>query len=90
MYLFFHRQVCGIVFYRLRWDGCGLSLRVEKTRSEENTRKCRRIPSVQCTLYWAGFAKRFSIWYFHLSLHISVWAKKANIYATKLISCYSS
>src|SRR5215213_7043957 len=30
--------------------GRGFCLGAEKTRSEENARKCRRIPSVQCTL----------------------------------------
>ena len=33
-----------------RWGGRGLCLGAEKTRSQKNARKCRRIPSVQCTL----------------------------------------
>ena len=35
-----------------RWGGRGLCLGAGKTRSQKNARKCRRIPSVQCTLCW--------------------------------------
>ena len=38
----------------LRWGGRGFCLGAGKTRSEKNARKCRRIPSVQCTLCWAN------------------------------------
>jgi len=40
-----------------RWDGRGLCLGAEKTRSQKNARKCRRIPSVQCTLCWLAFVQ---------------------------------
>ena len=36
--------------------GRGLCLGAEKTPSQKNAcRRCRRIPSVQCTLCWAAF-----------------------------------
>jgi len=37
-----------------RWGGRGFCWGAGKTRSQKNARKCRRIPSVQCTLLWAG------------------------------------
>ena len=36
-----------------RWGGRGFCLGAEKTRSQKNACKSRRIPSVQCTLCWA-------------------------------------
>jgi len=45
-------QANGLRYWR--WGGHGLCLGPEKTRSQKNAcRRCRRIPSVRCTLCWA-------------------------------------
>ena len=36
-----------------RWGGRGLCLGAEKTWSQKTVWKCRKLPSVQCTLCWA-------------------------------------
>ena len=41
----------------LRVGGRGQGLGAGKTRSEKNTRKCRRIPHVRCTLCWGALCK---------------------------------
>ncbi len=67
----------------LRVGGRGFCLRAEKTRSQKNARKCRRIPPVRCTLCWAVFrlpktraknrhkSEQLTAIYFNLSFHLS-------------------
>jgi hypothetical protein len=52
----------------LRVGGRGQCLRAEKTRSQKNAPKSRRLPHVRCTLCWHAFDLQDSLIYFTFTL----------------------